>query len=599
MNMLNYFVEANAALLLSAAGYWLLLRKEDNFKIKRIYLVVALFISGVAPLIPSITPLKVIPSLSASVPAYWLPEFTLTADGADTPANLVPSTSTWTIVSYMYVLGVIFSLAFFVFRIGTILRLWWSGSRMMWQGYPVIQSVHLHSTFSFAGLIFLAKDHSFENEETQLMLRHEASHLQRGHSYDIVFTHLLGVIFWFNPIIRWYRIQLHQQHEFEADALAVAPPEANAYCQLLAQKALQQAGFQIAHHFNNSFTLKRIAMLQKVRSRLAVWKVPALAFSLLTIIVFVSCQDQLADLKVATDNSTVALLWPEEVQDKLDALKQLQPEATFSVHELNEEGKKTLDKLDTKSITQMHIITVGQNSKDAGRNFVILQQGGMAEQISSLSGNDQEVFTVVEESASPKEGIENFYRYLGSSMRYPVEARRAGIQGKVFIEFIVNKDGSLSDFRVARGIGNSCDEEALRVMRGASAWNPGKQKGQAVRQKMVIPINFQLDDSREKLTVGQSDTPALSELVVIGYGANQNESFQIDITKGTAANGCSLTGMVKNKTGQPMAGVNIMIGGTTTGTVTDMDGKFKLNSATNQGTLIASFVGFQMQTITY
>jgi protein TonB len=103
-----------------------------------------------------------------------------------------------------------------------------------------------------------------------------------------------------------------------------------------------------------------------------------------------------------------------------------------------------------------------------------------------------QIFTVVEESAAPKGGMAAFYKYVSEKMKYPAQARRMGTEGRVFVEFIVGKDGSISDVRAVRGIGGGCDEEAVRVLQSAPSWTPGKQRGKPVKQKMVIPIIFKL-----------------------------------------------------------------------------------------------------------
>jgi len=103
-----------------------------------------------------------------------------------------------------------------------------------------------------------------------------------------------------------------------------------------------------------------------------------------------------------------------------------------------------------------------------------------------------EIFTIVEESAAPKGGMAAFYKYVGDKMKYPPQARRMGIDGKVFVEFVINKDGSISDVKAVKGIGAGCDEEAVRVVQGAPSWTPGKQRGKPVKQRMVLPITFKL-----------------------------------------------------------------------------------------------------------
>ena len=103
-----------------------------------------------------------------------------------------------------------------------------------------------------------------------------------------------------------------------------------------------------------------------------------------------------------------------------------------------------------------------------------------------------EIFTIVEEQPSPKGGIKAFYQFVSSNLEYPQKARRMGLEGRVFVEFVVEKDGSLTDVKIARGIGGGCDEEAIRVISSAPKWHPGKQRGRAVRVRMVMPIMFKI-----------------------------------------------------------------------------------------------------------
>ncbi len=89
-------------------------------------------------------------------------------------------------------------------------------------------------------------------------------------------------------------------------------------------------------------------------------------------------------------------------------------------------------------------------------------------------------------------GISAFYAYVAQNVNYPKPAIRQGVSGKVFVQFVIDRDGSLSGLEVVKGIGAGCDEEALRVVRNSPLWNPGKQRGKPVRVRMVVPISFQL-----------------------------------------------------------------------------------------------------------
>jgi protein TonB len=102
-------------------------------------------------------------------------------------------------------------------------------------------------------------------------------------------------------------------------------------------------------------------------------------------------------------------------------------------------------------------------------------------------------FVFSEEEATPTGGMKVFYDYVRENINYPRLARDKQIEGKVFIEFFVDKDGSIINTKILRGVGGGCDEEALRVLRNSSKWQPARQRGRIVRQRMTFPIIFKLN----------------------------------------------------------------------------------------------------------
>ena len=109
------------------------------------------------------------------------------------------------------------------------------------------------------------------------------------------------------------------------------------------------------------------------------------------------------------------------------------------------------------------------------------------------SGSD-EIFVMVEVNAMPQGGMPAFYKFIAEHLHYPKDARKAKAQGKVFVEFIVEKDGTISpeNVRTVKGVHPSIDAEAERVVRISPRWFPGTQKGKPVRQRMVLPLTFSL-----------------------------------------------------------------------------------------------------------
>jgi TonB family protein len=587
--ILNYLIEANLGLLFFYACYWLLLRDEYQFSFKRAYLLGSLVASLLFPLIniPS-EGAQLIPTLSTSQ-AYWLPEITIFADGANIKEET--TITIWQWIAYGYFAGLIVFSILFVIRISSLVMLFNSSKRYYWKNYLVAESEKGHGSFSFFHYIFLGRASELSEAEKQEVLIHEEAHVRKIHSFDIMLTNLLGIVFWFNPVLHLYRNSLVQVHEFEADARSVEGRDVNAYCSLLARVALQSNGYPIANHFTNSLTLKRITMMKTVRTKIKQWKVATVSILALLIFFVVACQDQvMQDIQTIADNSSAATVLPTQVEAELIKLKQANPKAEYIVMEMNDEGKKKMEELDKdpefkNNLIGIHIV------KTTDQSFAILQKGDRTNALATMTASDDEVFSIVEESASPKGGYPVLYEYIAKNIKYPQEARSKGVEGKVFIEFVVNVDGTLSDFVPVKGIGAGCDQEAIRVLQTSSiAWIPGKQKGVSVKQRMVIPIIFQLGSgSPAAIIVGEADN---------NYPGSQYE-FKITVTK-TVVNGLAqISGQVKNQDGAPLAGTNILVKSTTTGTVSDLDGSFKIDTQQKTGTLVFSFIGFKTMEVEF
>ncbi len=162
----------------------------------------------------------------------------------------------------------------------------------------------------------------------------------------------------------------------------------------------------------------------------------------------------------------------------------------------------------------------------------------------------EEIFVIVENMPEPKEGMQTFYEYIGKNLKYPEEARKAGIEGKVFVQFTVTKDGSLTDIKVLKGIGHGCDEEAIKVLQNAEKWKPGAQRGKVVNVRMSLPIVFKLGDVKEVANEEEIEVEIeevavnASPLIVLDGIISSNEALKsldpksiesIDVLKGETA----------------------------------------------------------------
>lgn len=573
-SIMNYLIEVNLGLVFFYWVYWLLLRNETQFSARRFFLLGAIIASLLFPLISfTSTTSSYIPSLSQSVPAHWLPELVITANG--TSPSEIPML--WPSIILLYQVVAAGFLLLFLIRVAKIFGLLKTARRYQWKNFTIAESDQITGVFSFFNLIFLSSKQSLTAEEKEEVLQHEEVHIQRHHSMDILLVNLLQIICWFNPIVILYNKALVQLHEFEADARSVQTQDVNRYCGLLAKVALQQNGFMLANHFTNSFTLKRIMMMKAVSKKISQWKIAITFLSAILVFVVVACQDQIVN-EISQSTLTQAN-FPVEVKQDIDKkYAAAYPGAKFNYLEGD------ADELRNKFMNNPQPLQILLNTYHfPDRNVT----GILLVDVSSKElKNKDEVYVIVEESAEPEGGMENYWKILGSKIQYPLEARQRGIEGRVFVEFVVDEVGQLSDFRLLKGIGAGCDEEALRVMAQSPRWKPGKLQGKPVKQRMVIPIIFKLESA------GNTN-------IKLGGVTESNQTMVVDGSLVKEGEKSFMIGHVTSSEGKPLPGMNIILEGTTIGTVSDLKGSYRLLVPNNAGTLVFSFVGFETERITF
>lgn len=573
-SIINYLIEVNLGLVFLYCIYGILLKNETAFQVKRFYLLASILFSLLFPLISiSVDRNSIIPSLSNSIPTYWLPEIVITADG--TSITQPAPFAYWTWVTAIYLGVAILLVLLLSVRIGTMIRLFQKSRHYVWKKYTIAESEKVTGVFSFFQFIFLPPAKALDAEERQEILQHEEIHIQQFHSFDILLIHFLEIICWFNPIIKAYKVSLVQVHEFEADARSVEGKDVNRYCSLLAKVALQQNGYVLANHFTNSFTLKRITMMKTVRKKISQWKIATTLFTTILVFVVVACQDQILN-ELSDSTLTQVADFPEVVQRDIDTkYKAKYPGAQFNYMEGD------ADEIREKFAANTQVKQILLNTYTFPDRDIV---GVLTVPVANLELKDEnDVYSVVEESAEPLGGMTVFYEFVASNISYPSEARTKGVEGRVFIEFVVNEDGSLSDIRPIKGIGAGCDEEAVRIMKLAKPWKPGKQRGVPVKQRMVIPIIYRLDNSSQP--VGELHEIKKS-MRVSGDRIQENGKY-------------FMVGQVKNSDGNPLPGMNIVVAGTTRGTVSDLKGNFKLEIPNENGTLVFSFVGYNTESLAF
>ncbi len=139
-----------------------------------------------------------------------------------------------------------------------------------------------------------------------------------------------------------------------------------------------------------------------------------------------------------------------------------------------------------EELKQVEISTVTQE----GPTEVVFEEP--VEEVVEVTDEDK-IFLVVEQPATFPGGMEALNKFLQRNIHYPSTARRMGVDGRVFVQFVVDKEGKIGDIQVIKGLSADCDKEAIRLIQMMPAWQPGKQNGRPVRSRFVLPIYFKLE----------------------------------------------------------------------------------------------------------
>jgi len=261
MNWLHYLLEANLYLAVAYGCYWLLFRKQTFYTANRIYLLASTVLCFVIPLVQvgRFEPPKM--AVQAKQPVQIIsygtqPGLTHAPNNAFLRLNEAAQAIYWLVVASMCV--------WLVLKLYSLLKLVFTNERLSKDDLTLIYVDHEHTPFSFFGYLFVNQSGDMD----EAMLRHEMVHIRQKHSWDIMFTEVLKIMNWFNPVVYLLQNNLKALHEFEADRCAVTDKQhQDNYVDSLIAQAYHSNGLPFAHHFSNQQLLKsRIMKLYQKRS---------------------------------------------------------------------------------------------------------------------------------------------------------------------------------------------------------------------------------------------------------------------------------------------------------------------------------------------
>ena len=416
--------------------------------------------------------------------------------------------------------------------------------------------------FSFCSYIVMNR--SDYEERDAAILAHERGHIRLHHSWDVLLVDLITALQWFNPAIWMLRQDLRAIHEYEADGEVLSQGiNARQYQYLLISKATGIGGYSIVNGISHSTLKNRInMMLHKKSNRSGLLKLLALvpivgitlALNARTVTDYVYDEPQKQqpikkgqkagtikmgnqEIQVKEGNKPVTfqvVFSPENSQIAGVPVEVIQDGNVIQTAETDAKGRITL----TPSLGSTVRFTVVTDVKEVKITKELLEKAGTriiafgvpTEGAKELKAVEQiakpgKIFDVVEEMPQFPGGPQALFEFLGKTIKYPEDAEKAGIQGRVIITFVVETDGSISDARVVKSVSPSLDAEAIRVINAMPNWEPGKQNGEAIRVKYTVPITFRLGDGPVQTVQNQSSPyKAGYEAGIKGININPDET---------------------------------------------------------------------------
>lgn len=463
----NFIIESGVSLALLSLIYVLFLRKETFFQINRWFLLGSVLFSVVLPILK----LRIF-----SPEPFMLNEITVTPyrnmleaitvysrDFSGTVEDVILST---TVLIYVYLAGVILFFGRFLFRILQLSLIIRRSEVQATDGFNLVILKEETSPYSFLKYVFVSQS-LMQSKGYDKMIKHELEHVTQGHSLDVIILELLTVFQWFNPFMWMLNRAIRENHEFLADQAVLSNGVSRGEYKSLLLNQFVGGQLVIANNFNYSIIKKRIKMMSKIKSsKIAITKIVYGVLVAAALIVAFACEKKES---------------AETIQAEEQVIK-----VTIQGDKLKIDGSSAdVEKL--KSMfsqgSGFEVVTDSLGNTLLVKNEVIKPK--------SLNANE-EIFFIVEEMPEFPGGEMALRQHIAGAVKYPDDAQKNGIQGKVYVTFVVSKDGTVADAKIARGVNPSLDTEALRVVRTLPKWVPGKQKGQTVNVSYTVPINFVL-----------------------------------------------------------------------------------------------------------
>lgn len=531
----EYLLPITLGLMVLWVAYRLLFTNSNRFQFNRFYLLSAMLFSLALPLFGFLmgqnSP-QVVAFKQNLLGGFMLKEITISY--GDPSVVTLPEVevanpagihfSLWQVLDIIYLIGVAVTALLFLFKIGKLVAMIIRSPKRKMDGYTMVFTHKEHGPYSFFRYAF------FTDEKVNPdIIRHELSHISHHHSWDILMVELMKIFQWFNPFIYFYKRELQSLHEYIADDDVVATgADKRNYMMLILQQCTAVDFSDMSNNFSLILTKKRIKMITRNEKARRLWWRLLATIPVLALLLFANAKVT-AQEKKAVDEAKSSVNVPLKIElGNFEVFDDNGAPMHFIDTVLyNEDGSyikcETTDALDPISGEPRKKISISTFNADGSPNqhfsmkevgmqgdtityniepFTLALSDGHDTKISSdnlkikvVRQQDRDsIYNIVEQMPEFPGGAAAMFTYLSGNIKYPEEAKDKGISGRVFINFVIEKDGSVNQVQVKKGIGGGCDEEAVRVVQAMPKWKPGLQKGKPVRVSYLLPITFKLNE---------------------------------------------------------------------------------------------------------
>ena len=425
------------------------------------------------------------------------------------------------IVSVAYIIGVIFSFMKMIFNIYKVNKIKQGKKFEIIDNVKIIYTEENHIPFSFFNCIYLP-----DEINNPLILKHEMSHVKNHHSLDVILMEMMISFQWFNPFIYKMKKELQNVHEYIADNEAVEnETDKSNYMMLLLQQCTADNFNTVANNFSFLLTKKRISMItQKQKTKRMVMRL-LLTLPVFAMLILLNTQ---CDNPKSNDEGNVS---KEQVPvEKSEGQGQLsgtvvdratgKPISTVTVVLENNGTEVASDRTGTDGRYEMKSVPAGTYELKATlggytsttMKGIVVPAGKFAFWDIYMNQDGDTIYNVAETMPQFPGGTNALMKYLSDNTKYPELAKANKIEGRVYVRFVVEKDGSVTNAEVLRGIdkkgdteatevlrgiNKECDAEVLRVVSSMPKWQAGTQNGEAVRCRFTVPFIFKLNENEK------------------------------------------------------------------------------------------------------